>query len=246
MPGRIGLTDGSEVDVVTLAVNGAVVAGSGIPAVGDVAAAATDSGNPVKIGGLASNSVPTAVSNGQRVNAWWGLTGQLIVGQSSTPVTDAAAAGSLYIQSGSAAALGVSTSLYNSNAGWDRQRNNTDLTLLASAARTTATASADQTNFNGRGVRVVLNVTVASGTGGLQVQIRGKDSISGNYYQINTTPTAVTATGTFVYDIYPAAIAAANGITQATDSFVPRTWGINVAVGDSSSYTYSVSGVTLL
>jgi hypothetical protein len=129
----------------------------------------------------------------------------------------------------------------------DRWRNNTDLTLLASAARAAATASPDQVNYNGRGVRVVLSVTAASGTGGLQVQMQGKDSISLNYYQINASPTAVTATGTYVYDLYPATLAAAaNGITQVTQALLPRSWRVNVAAGDSSSYSYSVSAVTIL
>ena len=137
--------------------------------------------------------------------------------------------------------------LYNSSSLGSLPRNNTDLSLLASAARTATTASADQTNYNGSGkVRVVLNVTVASGSGGLQVVVQGKDSISGNYYALNASPSAVLTTGTYVYDIVPGGETAANGITQATQTFVPRTWRVNVVAGDGSSYTYSISAVTMV
>lgn len=52
---------------------------------GDTAAAASDSGNPVKIGGLAKSSEPTAVSTGQRVAALFDLVGKLIVLPYSNP-----------------------------------------------------------------------------------------------------------------------------------------------------------------
>lgn len=145
---------------------------------------------------------------------------------------------------GNTGLLAVGNVLYNgSNA--DRQRSNTDISVFASAARTTAQSS-DQTNYNGRGVRVVLSVTVASGTGGLTVHVRGKDSISGNYYDLLVAGSAVAGTGTFVYDVYPGVAAAANGITLTASAFVPRNWNVQVAVGDASSYTYSVSAVTIL
>lgn len=63
-------------------VSGTVTAniGTGTAAVaGDVAAAATDSGNPVKIGGLAKTSNPTAVTDGQRVAAMFDKLGKQIV-----------------------------------------------------------------------------------------------------------------------------------------------------------------------
>ena len=47
-------------------------------AAGDIAAAATDSGNPVKIGGIAASATPTKVTAAQRANAWFGLRGEQI------------------------------------------------------------------------------------------------------------------------------------------------------------------------
>lgn len=46
---------------------------------GDVAAGASDSGNPVKIGGIAKSAEPTALTTGQRAQAYTDLVGKLIV-----------------------------------------------------------------------------------------------------------------------------------------------------------------------
>lgn len=46
---------------------------------GDVAAAASDSGNPVKIGGVGKTANPTAVTDGQRVNALFDKLGKQVV-----------------------------------------------------------------------------------------------------------------------------------------------------------------------
>src|SRR5262249_33321353 len=105
--------------------------------------------------------------------------------------------------------------LYNGTTS-DRERANVNATLLASAARTSTTSVSDQTNYNGVGVLVWLDVTAASGSGGLQVVIEGKDPVSGNYVQLNDTPTAVTATGTKLYLLYPDAATAEGGVTHFT------------------------------
>ncbi len=140
--------------------------------------------------------------------------------------------------------LSVAPTLYN-GVSWDQQRANTERTLLASAARTATTSSADVTNFNGRGLQVLLNVTAASGTGGLTLTIQGKDPVSGNYYNLNANPTAITATGLTVYEVYPGVGAAGGGVTQRTSASLPRTFRVTVTHGDASSYTYSV-GTSLL
>jgi hypothetical protein len=47
--------------------------------VGNVAHDAVDAGDPLKIGGKAASSTPTAVEESDRVNAWLDLLGRLIV-----------------------------------------------------------------------------------------------------------------------------------------------------------------------
>lgn len=122
-----------------------------------------------------------------------------------------------------------------------RQRGTTTDTFLASAARTVATQSAAAVNHNCRGAHVTLSVTAASGTGGLQATLQGQDPISGNWYNLNALPTAVIATGLTVYEIYPGVGAASGGVTQRTSGAVPNAFRVNVAVGDATSYTYSVA-----
>jgi hypothetical protein len=129
--------------------------------------------------------------------------------------------------------------LYN-GATYDHLRGNTEGTLLASAARTVATASATQTNYNARGVIVYLNVTAASGTGGLGLLIIAGDPVAANLYALNATPTTVTATGLYGYEVSPGASGTTTQLAQRTSGSLPRTWQIYINVGNASSYTYSV------
>lgn len=104
---------------------------------GTVSAGTTDSGAPVKIGGYASSAAPVAVTNGQRVNAWYGLNGQAAVGtvQSSANADGLAnTAGFLQaINSSSAFPLSVFGSMFN-GATWDRSRKPNVLKRVASSA----------------------------------------------------------------------------------------------------------------
>lgn len=118
-------------------------------------------------------------------------------------------------------------------------RQNTDITLLSSAARTATTASADVNSVNLRGITVVLNVTAASGTGGLTLKIQGKDPLSGNYVDLLSATTPVTAVGTYTYVVYPGA-SLAGGVIQVSSLPLPRIFRVQVVHGDGSSYTYSV------
>lgn len=133
---------------------------------------------------------------------------------------------------------------YNDNATvYERQRPNMSGTLLASAARTGSTTSPTQTSYSGRGVLIFLDVTAASGTGGLTVKLRALDPVTGGGFHINVDPTAITATGSYGYMIYPGASSAGGGtatVKQFTPAAVPRTWNVSVVHGDASSYTYSL------
>jgi hypothetical protein len=56
--------------------------------IGDVAHDAADAGNPVKMGGKASSAAPTAVANGDRVNAYYDLNGRLVALPMAMHVSD--------------------------------------------------------------------------------------------------------------------------------------------------------------
>jgi hypothetical protein len=127
---------------------------------------------------------------------------------------------------------------------FNRWRNNTEGTLLASAARTVTTVSSNLVNYNAKGILIILRISVASGTGGLIPKIRMIDPVSGLTVQLNANVTAITAAGTYGIELYPGASTAltvADGwVIQRTSGDLPRTYQVQIAHGDGSSYTYSV------
>lgn len=137
--------------------------------------------------------------------------------------------------------LVVSPYQYN-GASYDRPRNNVEGTALASAARTTSTQSADLTNYNGRGVRVWLDVTAITATPSITLAIEGKDPASGKYKTM-LTGAAVTTVSTNEYVVYPGVTETAN-VDASTP--LPRTWRVNVTHGDADSITYSVGYCLIL
>lgn len=119
--------------------------------------------------------------------------------------------------------------------------------LLPMLARTAAAACQKFADPEQQAIRVYLNVTAASGTGGLTVQVRGYDPISmrlGNTpvaANLNTGGAAITATGLYLFDLGLSVGAVSAGIHDSAARFLPYNWDVNVAVGDASSYTYSLS-----
>ncbi len=130
--------------------------------------------------------------------------------------------------------------LYNGST-LDLERGNQQGTLLTSATRNATTASADQINYNARGVLLFLDVSAASGTGGVRAIIDVKDPVSGNYKgPLNTTPTFRTAVGTYVYLFYPGS-ASAGGLEQNNQVVLPRLWRATVQHSDATNYSYSLA-----
>lgn len=119
---------------------------------------------------------------------------------------------------------------------YDRVRNNIEETVLASAARTASVNSADFTNYNNKGGHFIVDVSATAATPSIVMTIQGKDPVSGNYYDILVC-TAITATGTNIFKVYPGIPGAAN--VRAND-VLPRTWRVSIAAADADSITYSV------
>lgn len=118
---------------------------------------------------------------------------------------------------------------------WDRPYNNQEVTLLASAARTTTQTSADLINYNGKKLVVVLDMTVV-GTGSVTVSIDGKDTASGKYYNI-LTGAAITTNSTNRYRVGELLATVANSVAQ---DYLPRVFRIVVTANNANSATYSV------
>lgn len=119
---------------------------------------------------------------------------------------------------------------------WDRERGNTNVTLLTSAARTTTQNGADTTNYNHRGLHVILDMTESASSPSVTLTVQGKDEISGKYYTI-LAGAAVTTTTTNIYKVYPGITAAANA--SASD-ILPRSFRIIVTANNANTGTYSV------
>lgn len=133
---------------------------------------------------------------------------------------------------------------------WRRAMANHEGTLLTSAARTAETASAVQTNYGCVGVIAVLNITVASGTGGLILRFVATDPTSTNPIVLNVDISpAITTTGRYGFELSPGSSTAAAGgngfLHQRTAGRLPLTWHARITVGDASSYTYSVGYMLL-
>jgi hypothetical protein len=112
----------------------------------------------------------------------------------------------------------------------------TEGTVLASAARTATVASELFTNYDYRGIDLVIDVTAASGTPSVVFTIQGYDPLSTKYYTILASA-AITATGTTTLRVYPGLSAAANTVANFA---LPRNWRVNAVHGEGSSITYSV------
>lgn len=144
----------------------------------------------------------------------------------------------------SAAVQGLFTNsellMYN-GVGFDKVRNNTEVTLLNSAARTTTQTSSDITTYNLSAIQIILDVTTP-GTGSITVSIDGKDPASGKYYNL-LTGSAVTTAVTNVYTVDPNVPAVANVTAQKR---LPRTFRIVVTHNNANSITYSVGYVLQL
>jgi len=119
-------------------------------------------------------------------------------------------------------------------------RNNEEITLLASAARTAQTDSAAQVNHNHRGMILFVDVTVDAAAGAITPNIAVKDPVSGTAKVIWTAAAAIAATGQFVYMLLPGA-ADAGSYTEQKELAIPRDWFFRMTVADADSLTYSVS-----
>jgi len=128
---------------------------------------------------------------------------------------------------------------------WDRWRNNTEETILASGTRTTSGNSADQTNYNAKGVLLIINVTAVSGTfatgEGLVLKLQAKCPASGVYRILHTPPVALTTTGIRLMAVGLGVTDSDGEAIAANDIPIPKTWRLRYEItGTTPSFTFSV------
>jgi len=122
----------------------AISSAGGLSVTGDTAHGVTDAGNAVKVGGYAKATSPAAVSDGQRVNAWYSTRGHANVGIGVAAATGDGLSTAVFVTDTSgAASQALATVGYGSNGTtWDRARTvqaldaspNTDVGVLAAGA----------------------------------------------------------------------------------------------------------------
>lgn len=220
---------------------------NGVFAQGPVAANTALAGNPVRVG----------ISDGTNVQNWGqvpalaagvaysfatagpGLVGMGLVTNSSQMSSWSSSGNGDGLSGLIAGAVGPY--LYN-GVNFDRQRNNVDATLLASAARTTTQTSADITTYNCQGIIVTVDTTVVPGSAPSNVlTINYKDPTSGKYITL-LTGAAITGVGTVRYRVDPRLLAVANLVVN---DLIGRTIQIVLTCGNANAATYTI-GYTLV
>lgn len=124
-------------------------------------------------------------------------------------------------------------------ATFDRMPGTTEVTALASAARTATTATATQTNRGARGIWVGIIVT-AAGTGTLTLEMGNAQF--GSAHQIWAAPAVSSATTRWSL-MYPGANETNMGTFggRIVSQALPRSFIITVTKSDASSWTFQVS-----
>lgn len=116
--------------------------------------------------------------------------------------------------------------------------------VLASAARTATTQTSDLNTLGARGIIVVLNITAASGTGGLQIRVRYKDTILTQYVLASAALTPSTTIG-LVNHQYGEGIGSLSNAALSNggvaSGYLTETTRVEIFHVDASSYTYSVN-----
>lgn len=143
----------------------------------------------------------------------------------------------------------VSQAYYNkegSGGSLDLAKNNFSQTAFPSAARTATTTSSTLYNRNGSGIFYILDITAVGGGGDtITPRVQGIDSISDNVYDIEIGSSR-SGTGTFPSCVYPAVTDTDGQLVSKQDTPIPREYVIKVSASASSSFTYSISVVTIL
>lgn len=134
--------------------------------------------------------------------------------------------------------------LYNGTT-WDRQRNNEDVVLLASAVRAANTASAIQTNHNARGVVLLLDVTAnAGGAETLSVVLQTRSPLTTIQTSLVVSPAEAFGgvAGSRLIMLYPGVLDAdlSNAPDIGASLALPRTWIATVVHSAAGNWTYSL------
>ena len=114
-------------------------------------------------------------------------------------------------------------------------------TAFESTARTATATSDDLNNHSYRYLTIFVNVSADSGED-VTPRVEIKEIVSGSYDIIWTAAAAISAVGTFIYQLGPGLLAAVDGDYVDTENVVvPKTFRIVMSHAGSTSITYSVT-----
>lgn len=143
-----------------------------------------------------------------------------------------------FIGGGDYRAVLIKNEIFNGTT-WDRERNNVEATILASAERATDTVSADQINYNGSRLLLIMNVSAINATPIVTPTLWAKDSVSSEYFTVWMATTPLTAVGTTAY--YFGDGASGGSFTEILAFGLPsRTWVVTMLHDDADAITYTV------
>jgi hypothetical protein len=189
--------------------------------------------------GIYNSSLPT-ITNGRYNALQLGVNGGLIINPqvaNQTVFTDAVTGLRAILGPDGNVAYTPSIKFGFNGTTWDRERNNYEATVAASALRNSTFTSADLVNYDARGVVIVYDVTAVTASGSFTITVQAKDSLSGKYVTI-LTGTARSTTGTDYLEIYPGVTAAAN---TAVSRPLPRVWRVVATKNSGTDQTFSIS-----
>ncbi len=113
--------------------------------------------------------------------------------------------------------------------------------LLRSAVYTASHSSPVIVERAAQSARFYLNVTQASGTGGLTFTLRGYDLASGLPFIVVADSAPIVATGLYLFEVAPAVATAGGNLRVSFSALLPIAYDVLMVHGDATNYTYSLS-----
>jgi hypothetical protein len=129
---------------------------------------------------------------------------------------------------------------------WDRERNNVNVTVGDTGAKTATFFGATQINYNARGAKImVLCGTVTGTTPTLTAQLQISPDGGTTWLNFGPASGAVTTTGnTILIDVYPANETVAGATPAALTTGATQTVQINAALPRTWRISYVITGTT--
>lgn len=195
---------------------------------GNVAHDSVDSGNPIKIGGYASTSVPTSVSSGDRVNALFTVKGSMVASPLVSPISNdttsigLAPPGSSLLLDGSFGILGAMAFNYDG----------TNLVRPRTFNAYTTAAATPEIGILAAGQPDKRYTSVSLGTAVAATQVWDAMGVDTFMFYVGTS-----TTGTFIFEVSPDGT---NYVSAEVRDVVLDTWLSGTNVTPTSGKVYRV------